>query len=140
MQGLRGDRYAPGEILPRRSKVVAAFVAAPVRQYLRHGHAAPKLRAEFAIDGRQHVLGPHRRADTHMRGLVAKTGGVGAELPRALQVHRLRVENPHQSHGPVHTQDFVRVFRELRQRRHGVAGRVQDLPVVNFELGNHLHP
>src|SRR3984957_8647938 len=46
MQGLGGDGHAPGEVVARYGKIVAAFIAAPVGEYFRHGHAAPQLRAE----------------------------------------------------------------------------------------------
>ena len=74
-----------------------------------------------------------------MRGFVAEARRIGAELPGALQIHRLRIEDAHQSHGLVHAQDFGSVLRKRRQRRHQFASGTQDLPVVNFELGNCFH-
>jgi hypothetical protein len=101
MQALRGDRYAPREVVLRPGKIVAALVAAPVEQHFLHAHATPELRAVFPVHWREAILRPHRCAYADMGGLVAEAGGVSAELARALQVDGLGVEGPRQCHQPV---------------------------------------
>jgi hypothetical protein len=74
MQGLSGDGHAPGEILARACK---SLPRSSPPQYTRspHGDAAPQLRADFAVHGRQHIVGMHRRADADVRGFVPEQEG-----------------------------------------------------------------
>ena len=125
--------------MPGAREIIAALVTAPVRENLRHGDAAPELRTEFAVDGRQDVFRPHRRADADMRGLVSQGRRIGAELPGALQIHRLVVEHAHARHRLIHFHDFVRVLGEPRQRGHEEPFGIEDLPVVDFEFGDACH-
>ena len=71
MQRLGGDGHAPGKVVARRRQSRCRAHRRPSRAgspVMRH--AAPQLRAELAVHGREHVLGPHRRADADVRGLV----------------------------------------------------------------------
>ena len=117
----------------RHREIVAAFVAAPIQQHLARAHAAHELRAVFAITGREHVLGPHRGADADMGGLVAKAGGVGAELAGALQGDGFAVEAAHHQHLPEQRQQrggvFVGIGRRLDQRAVGS----EVLQIFDFE-------
>ncbi len=72
VQRLGGDRYAPGKIMPRHGEIIAAFVAAPVGENFRHGHAPPELRAEFTVHRRQHIFRPHGSAYSNVRGFMAE--------------------------------------------------------------------
>ena len=117
-------------------EVVAALVAAPVEEDLGHLHAAPELRAVFAIHGNEHVLRAHGRADADVRGLVAEAGGVGAELAGALQVDGLGVERAHQHHQPVHAHELGRIAREVRQRTCQSSVRVEQLVILDFEFSD----
>ena len=127
-----------GEVVAGRAEIVAALVAAPVEQDLGHAHAAPELRAVFAIHGHQHVVRAHRRADADVRGFVAEAGGVGAELAGALEVDGLGVEGAHQRHQPVHLQQLGRVAGELRQGAGRAALRIEKLVILDLEFGDCL--
>src|SRR5690606_22156842 len=85
VQALGRDRHAPGEVVLRAGKVVAALVAAPVHQDIARLYAAHELGAVLAVAGGEDVLGAHRSADADVGGLVAQAGGIGAELAGALQ-------------------------------------------------------
>src|SRR5690606_2644391 len=133
------DRHAEREIVARLLEIAPALVAAPVEQHLVHLHAAPEHRAVFAVARREHVFFPHRGAHADVRRLVAEAGSVGAELARALQVHRLRVEHARFGHHAVHLHELVDVAREIGHVGAGVALGIQELTVLDREIRNRFH-
>src|SRR4051794_24282400 len=62
MQHLRGNRNAPGKVLPGTAEIAAPFIAAPIGQDFRQFHTTPDLGAEFAIHRGKNVLRTHGRA------------------------------------------------------------------------------
>ena len=120
--------------------IVAAFVAAPVHVDLVRLHAAVQLRAVFAIAHRQHVFGLHRAANAHMRGLVAQTAGVGAELAGALQGYRLGIEHARGQHQFVQLDHVLEILGELGQIVTDLlALGIEVLQIFDFKLGGDGH-
>src|SRR6185312_2786237 len=135
---LRCNRDTPGEILSRGGEIAAALVATPIKQDARHLYAAPDLRAELAVDGSKHVVRLHRRRYADVGGLMSEAGGVCTELPGALQIDGLGVEAPDEDHEAVHLQQLAGVRGERRRAGSEVALRIEELAVLDLELGNRL--
>ncbi len=140
VEHLRGDGYAPGEVLTGRGVIAAALVATPKGQDGRHFHAAPYLGAEFAIHRYEHIFRVHGGGDAHVRCLMPEAGCVGSELPGTLQVDRLRVEGAHQRHDAVHFEQLAGVAGEGWRAGRETARCIQKLAVLDLELGNRLQP
>ena len=69
VQGLGGDRHAPGKVAAWNAKSLPRSSPAQYRDFA-HGHAAPQLRADFAVQ-RQHLR--HMAAPTPTCVAVSQT-------------------------------------------------------------------
>jgi hypothetical protein len=110
MRHLRCDGHAAWEIGARNGVIVAALVAAPIEQAIRHAHAAIELRAMIAIAWNEHVAFRHRRRDADANRFLAERGGECAQLPRSLQGDSLAVEGARARHFPVELEKQLHIL------------------------------
>jgi hypothetical protein len=74
-----------------------------------------------------------------MRGFVSQAGRISAQLAGALKIHSLLIEDPYQSHRPIHSNQFAGILGEGWERCYRPASGLENLPVVNLEFRNRLH-
>ncbi len=136
---LGGDGDTDGKVGFGYGEAAAALVAAPVKQQLFQRYPAGKLGRLLAVAGNQHVLFAHGKTDGGADGFLAEGGGVGAELPGALQRDGLGVEGSGERHQAVHGRHHVGARQLRRQLLNGFALRVEKLNEVDGEFGDSSH-
>jgi len=120
-------------------EIVTAFVPAPVQEHVDHAHAPPEERTDLAVHDRYAVLRSQCRADADMRRFLSQARCISAELARALQVDRLGVEDAGTKHRPEHLEHLAVVLREGRKLAANMAGRIEDLSILDLKLGHCFH-